>query len=157
MQFQGTHSLRSCYLSGIIILSQYVSLAAFSPYLSFFFSFLLFFLKAYHSVFKGLSQRSSHIRHLIISPSIYIHIDDYKYGPHDTWSSKLCFFWAQITDSFVQVRDVLQPAPPLLFTTVLTFLEKGRSFVIMQIRFCLFIESLSMRYVILSVHHFRVC
>lgn len=41
---------------------------------------------------------------------------------------KIVIFWAQITDSFVQIRDVLQPAPPLLLTTVLTFREKGRSF-----------------------------
>lgn len=44
VQFQGTHSLRSCYLPGITTLFQYVSLATFSPYLSF------FFLKVYRGV-----------------------------------------------------------------------------------------------------------
>ena len=41
---------------------------------------------------------------------------------------KIDLFWMLITDSFVQIRDVFQPASPLLFTTVLTFREKGRSF-----------------------------
>lgn len=39
---------------------------------------------------------------------------------------KIDLFWMLITDSFVQIRDVFQPASPLLFTTVLTFREKGR-------------------------------
>ena len=105
-----------------MILSQYVSLAAFSAYLSFFFSFLFFFL-------KGLSQGRRHVLltlDISLSPRVYTFILMTTNMDRMTHEAQNCvFFWAQITDSFVQVRDVLQPASPLLFTTVLTFLEKG--------------------------------
>ena len=120
-----THSLRSCHLPSIMTLFQYASLASFSPYLSFFFLFKK----------KALSQGRRHVHltfDISLSSRVYtlILIERLQIScrPHDTWSSKLLFFWAQITDSFVQIRDVLQPAPPLLLTTVLTFREKGRSF-----------------------------
>lgn len=120
-----THSLRSCRLPGIMTFFQYVSLAFFSPYVSFFF----FFFK------KALSQGRRHVHltfDISLSSRVYtlILIERLQIScrPHDTWRSKLLFFWAQITDSFVQIRDVLQRAPPLLLTTVLTFREKGRSF-----------------------------
>lgn len=120
-----THSLRSCHLLSIMTLFQFVSLASFTPYLSFFFSFFK----------KVLSQGRRHVHltfDISLSSLVYtlILIERLQIScrPHDTWSSKLLFFWAQITESFVQIRDVLQPAPPLLLTTVLTFREKGRSF-----------------------------
>ena len=119
-----THSLRSCHLLSIMTLFQFVSLASFTPYLYCFFSFFK----------KVLSQGRRHVHltfDISLSSRVYtlILIERLQIcRPHDTWSSKLLFFWAQITDSFVQIRDVLQPAPPLLLTTVLTFREKGRSF-----------------------------
>ena len=125
MQFQGKHSLRSCFLPGIMILSQYVSLAAFSPYLSLFFFFSFFF-------FKGLSQDRRHVLltlDISLSPRVYTFILMTTNIDRMTHEAQNCvFLGAQITDSFVQVRDVLQPAPPLLFTTVLTFLEKESKF-----------------------------
>ena len=120
-----THSLRSCHLLSIMTLFQFVSLASFTPYLYCFFPFFK----------KVLSQGRRHVHltfDISLSSRVYtlILIERLQIScrPHDTWSSKLLFFWAQITDSFVQIRDVLQPAPPLLLTTVLTFREKGRSF-----------------------------
>ena len=121
-----THSLRSCHLPSIMTLFQFVSLASFTPPIStVFFSFFK----------KVLSQGRRHVHltfDISLSSLVYtlILIERLQIScrPHDTWSSKLLFFWAQITDSFVQIRDVLQPAPPLLLTTVLTFREKGRSF-----------------------------
>ena len=121
-----THSLRSCHLPSIMTLFQFVSLASFTPPIStVFFSFFK----------KVLSQGRRHVHltfDISLSSRVYtlILIERLQIScrPHDTWSSKLLFFWAQITDSFVQIRDVLQPAPPLLLTTVLTFREKGRSF-----------------------------
>ena len=93
---------------------------------------LLFFFSFFKKV---LSQCRRHVHltfDISLSSRVYtiILIERLQIScrPHDTWSSKLLFFWAQITDSFVQIRDVLQPAPPLLLTTVLTFREKGRSF-----------------------------
>ena len=120
-----THSLRSCHLLSIMTLFQFVSLASFTPYLYCFFSFFK----------KVLSQGRRHVHltfDISLSSRVYtlILIERLQIScrPHDTWSSKLLLFWAQITNSFVQIRDVLQPAPPLLLTTVLTFREKGRSF-----------------------------
>ena len=121
-----THSLRSCHLPSIMTLFQFVSLASFTPPIStVFFSFFK----------KVLSQGRRHVHltfDISLSSRVYtlILIERLQIScrPHDTWGSKLLFFWAQITDSFVQIRDVLQPAPPLLLTTVLTFREKGRSF-----------------------------
>ena len=121
-----THSLRSCHLPSIMTLFQFVSLASFTPPIStVFFSFFKKVLsqgrRHFHLTFD--ISLSSRVYTLILIERLQI-----SCRPHDTWSSKLLFFWAQITDSFVQIRDVLQPAPPLLLTTVLTFREKGRGF-----------------------------
>lgn len=148
-----THSLRSCHLPSIMTFFQYVSLAFFSPYVSFFF----FFFK------KALSQGRRHVHltfDISLSSRVYtlILIERLQIScrPHDTWRSKLLFFWAQITDSFVQIRDVLQRAPPTFTYNSLNLSRKGSKLLLCKFVFCLFIESLSTRYVILSIHHSTV-
>ena len=62
-----------------------------------------------------------------------------------------------ITDSFVQIRDVFQPASPAFIYNILNSSRKGSKLLSCKFVFCLFIESLSMRYVIRSIHHSTVC
>jgi len=119
-----THSLRSCHLPSIMTLFQYVSLASFSPYLSFFFLFLKpTYLRVEGTFTSHLTSLSSRVYTFILIERLQI-----SCRPHDTWSSKLFFLeGANHRYGFVQIRDVFQPTCPLLFTTVLTFREKGRS------------------------------
>ena len=81
VQLQGTHSLRSCHLPSIVLLFQYVSLASFSPYLSFFFLFLK----------KALSRGRRHV-HLTFDISLSSQVNtlilierlQISCRPHDT-------------------------------------------------------------------------
>ena len=46
-----------------------------------------------------------------------------------THEAQNCYFFGRKSRTVLsKIRDVLQLAPPLLLTTVLTFREKGRSF-----------------------------
>ena len=67
-----------------------------------------------------------------------------------------CYRPVLITDSFVQIRDVFQPASPAFIYNILNSSRKGSKLLSCKFVFCLFIGSLSMRYVILSIHYSKV-